>query len=136
MTAMIGRAAAAWFGIMLIAVANGALRIFVIVPLTGEAVGHLVSTLFLCLFVIFAASFAVRWIGAAETGPLLLVGGLWLAMTLAFEFLAGHYLFGNSWERLLANYDVASGRIWVLVPVTTLLAPWLGLKLRREIGSE
>jgi hypothetical protein len=44
-------------------------------------------------------------------------------LTLAFEFLAGHYLFGDPWERLLAEYNVARGRFWVLVPITTLLAP-------------
>jgi hypothetical protein len=136
MPAMLARAAAVWFGIMLIAVANGALRIFVIVPLTGEGVGHIVSTLFLCLFVLFTAAATIRWIGAAGTAPLCAVGGLWLAMTLAFEFLAGHFLFGNSWDRLLANYDVAGGRIWVLVLVTTFFAPLLGRKLRGEIGGQ
>jgi hypothetical protein len=64
---MLSRAAAVWFGIMLIAIANGALRIFVIVPLTGEAIGHIVSTLFLCLFVVFA------------------VGSLWLGLKLRRE---------------------------------------------------
>jgi hypothetical protein len=46
-------------------------------------------------------------------------------MTVAFELLAGHYLFGNTWERLLADYNVLRGRIWVLVLITTFLAPRL-----------
>jgi len=133
---MLARAGAIWFGILLIAIANGALRIFLIVPFTGEVIGHIVSTLLLCLFVLFAAAITIRWIGAAARGELLAVGGLWLAMTLAFEFLAGHYLFGNSWEILLSNYDIPAGRIWVLVLVTTFFAPRLGLKLRREIQGE
>jgi hypothetical protein len=46
-------------------------------------------------------------------------------LTLAFEFLAGHYLFGAPWPQLLADYNVLRDRIWVLVLATTALAPWL-----------
>lgn len=46
-----------------------------------------------------------------------------MILTLGFEFLAGHYLFGSSWEKLLADYNVARGRIWLLIPIVTLLAP-------------
>jgi hypothetical protein len=134
MPGVLARAAAVWFGIMLIAVANGTLRVFLIVPLTGETIGHVVSTLLLCILIIFVASLTVRWIGADTTRARLGAGGLWLAMTVAFEFLAGHYLFGNSWERLLANYDVLAGRVWVLVLLTTFFGPWLGAKLREELG--
>jgi hypothetical protein len=134
MPAALARAAAVWFGIMLIAVANGTLRVFLIVPLTGEAIGHIVSTLLLCILIIFVAGMTVRWIGATTTRALFCAGGLWLAMTVAFEFLAGHYLFGNSWERLLANYNVLAGRVWVLVLLTTFLGPWLGAKMREELG--
>ena len=46
-------------------------------------------------------------------------------LTLAFEFLAGHFLFRNTWERLLADYNLAQGRVWILVLVTTLVTPVL-----------
>ena len=52
-----------------------------------------------------------------------------VALTVAFEFLAGHYVFGNSWERLIADYDVFRGRIWILVLLMNLLAPlWVFLQ--------
>ena len=38
-----------------------------------------------------------------------MVGIAWVALTVAFEFLAGHYVFGNSWEKLLADYNVLRG---------------------------
>jgi hypothetical protein len=50
---------------------------------------------------------------------------MWVALTLAFEFLAGHYLFGTPWNQLLADYNVLGGRIWALALVTTAIAPWL-----------
>jgi hypothetical protein len=40
-----------------------------------------------------------------------------------FELLAGHYVFGNSWEKLLADYNLFRGRIWVLVLIVILFAP-------------
>jgi hypothetical protein len=32
-------------------------------------------------------------------------------------------VFGNTWERLLADYDVLRGRIWVLVLLANLVSP-------------
>ncbi len=69
---------------------------------------------------------SIRWIGPRTSSAALAVGGVWLALTLAFEFLAGHYLFHKAWATLLADYDVRRGRIWVLALVMTLLSPlWL-----------
>lgn len=44
-------------------------------------------------------------------------------MTIAFEFLAGHYVFGHPRQTLIADYDVFQGRIWILVLLANLLAP-------------
>jgi hypothetical protein len=49
---------------------------------------------------------------------------LWVALTLAFEFGVGHYIFGKPWPELLADYDLSRGRIWIAALVVTLLAPW------------
>jgi len=57
-------------------------------------------------------------------------------LTLAFEFLAGHYLFHNPWSRLLEDYDVARGRIWILVLFTTLLAPRVCASLRTLLSVD
>lgn len=52
-------------------------------------------------------------------------GALLAVAVAAFEFLAGHYLFGRSWPLLLADYNVLAGRIWPLVLIVTLVAPWI-----------
>jgi hypothetical protein len=44
-------------------------------------------------------------------------------LTLAFEFLAGHYAFGKSWAVLLEDYDLRRGPIWIAVFVMVLIAP-------------
>jgi len=54
----------------------------------------------------------------------------WLVLTLAFEFLFGHYVGGHSWRSLLDDYDLLSGRLWVLVPAWLAVAPYLFHRLQ------
>jgi hypothetical protein len=69
----------------------------------------------------------------ASTIDFLLIGVLWLALTVFFEFCFGHYVEGQLWDMLLANYNVLNGRIWVLVLLSELIAPpVLGLVLVRS----
>jgi hypothetical protein len=73
----------------------------------------------------------IGWIRTVSARDAWTVGSVWLSLTLAFEFLAGHYVFGHPWRRLLADYDVSRGRIWVLVLVTTVVAPVVTAAARR-----
>ena len=127
---MIARAVIAWLAILFLAIINGAVRQGLLIPRVGERTGHLMSTVLLSLLVLLAAWVLVPWVRPLARRDAWFVGILWVALTLAFEFLAGHYLFRNSWERLLADYNVGQGRIWILVLITTLLAPILVHTLR------
>ena len=49
----------------------------------------------------------------------------WLGMTVAFEELFGHYVDGKSWTDLAANYAIWRGRLWPLVLLMVVLAPFL-----------
>jgi hypothetical protein len=51
------------------------------------------------------------------------VGSAWVAMTLTFELGWGHFGEDLSWETMLADHDLSAGRLWVLVPMWTALAP-------------
>ena len=35
-------------------------------------------------------------------------------MTVAFEFGFGHFVAGHSWQRLLGDYNLLEGRVWLL----------------------
>jgi len=119
-----------WLLFMLAAVANGGFRDFVLSPRLGEMGAHLVSTAILCL-VIFAGSWVlVRMQRVQGTQTLLQVGVMWLVGTVLFEFLFGHYVVGHSWQRLLADYNLLNGRVWVLVLVTEMLGPLAAARLQ------
>jgi len=128
---MLVRAALAWLAILVLAILNGALRQALLIPRLGERAGHILSTILLSTLVVGAAWIFLPWIRPFTARDAWLIGFLWLALTLGFEFLGGHYLFRTPWATLLADYNVTRGRIWVLVLVTTLLAPVLVQVLRR-----
>jgi hypothetical protein len=48
-----------------------------------------------------------------------------------FEFRFGHYVMGRSWSRLLADYNLFAGRVWVLVLLTVLCMPLIAGERQR-----
>ena len=44
-------------------------------------------------------------------------------LTVSFEFGFGRLVMKHSWERLLHDYNILEGRVWILVLLWTLLAP-------------
>ena len=127
---MTGRAVIVWAGIAVIAVLNGGFRESVLIPRTGEAAGRAISTLMLSAAVLAVTFYTIAWITPDAGRDAWRIGVLWLAMTLAFEFLAGHYLFRVPWREITADYNVLRGRIWVLVLIVTLVAPAAAAALR------
>ena len=119
-----------WVALLALAVVNGAAREAWLVPRIGGRAGHAASSLSLSAAILLLAWLTIAWIDPASARDALLIGLVWLGLTLAFEFLAGHYLFRKPWNELLADYDILSGRIWVLVLVTTMLAPVLAAYTR------
>src|SRR4051794_12083212 len=98
---MFARALGVWLGILVLAVLNGAVRDLIVTPRLGERTGHIASTIVLCALIALVTRASIRWIGPASRMDAALIGASWLTLTLSFELLAGHYLFGNSWARLL-----------------------------------
>ena len=125
------RAAVAWLILLVLMFGNGALRVLVLQPRMGEEVARRVASLLGVVIVMaFARAFVAR-AGGATSGELLRVGLVWTALTLGFEFVFGHYVSGQSWAALLADYDVRRGRLWPLVLVATAIGPWLWAWWRR-----
>ncbi len=113
-----------------IAIANGGAReAWLLAPL-GEVAAHQASTL--SAIGLFGAY--IWWVmprlRPASTAQAAGIGGLWLLMTLAFEFLFGHFVAGQSWAALLANYDLTAGRLWPLIPAWVAIAPPLFHRIR------
>ncbi|MEW6447103.1 MAG: hypothetical protein AB1426_03305, partial [Bacillota bacterium] len=57
------------------------------------------------------------------------IGLIWLVLTVAFEFGFGHFVMGHSWSRLLHDYNLLKGRLWVLVLLWVAIAPYVFYRL-------
>jgi hypothetical protein len=120
---MLSRALVIWVVLLVIAVMNGGLRVAFLEPTMGQYAGHVASALILSALICLVAWLSVNWIRPHSARDAFVIGVDWLALTVAFEFLAGHYLFGDPWSSLLADYNLLQGRLWVLVLLVTLLSP-------------
>lgn len=106
---------AAWLGGAGIGVANGVLRETTYGRCMSAWAAHGVSgaTAVACFGAYFRA-LDRRWpIPTAREAAV--IGGVWLALTVAFEFGFGRAVAKQSWDELLADYDVTRGRTWPLV---------------------
>jgi hypothetical protein len=124
------QAALMWLLFAVLAVGLGALRVTLLEPLVGEPVAHVLGTLAGCALFLALIFRFVRWTDqrfpVARAKPRLVALGLfWTILTIAFEFGFGHYVMGHSWARLLADYNLLAGRLWVLVLLTLYAGPRL-----------
>ena len=120
---MFGRAVVVWFGIMVTAILNGALRDGVFTPKMGDPLARALSCVILAAVIFAVAWVTLPWMHPASDADAWRIGTVWLAMTLAFEFGVGHYLFHTSWTQLLADYNLLAGRLWIFVLAATFTAP-------------
>lgn len=114
----------AWLVLLLVAVINGGLRDFTYGRHVSELLAHQISCVIgIALFAVVISQYVRRW-SPASAREAWFIGAFWMVLTVAFEFLFFHYVAGHSWEALLANYDLASGRLWPLILLWVLVAPY------------
>ena len=104
-------------------VLHGTLRELLLTPIVGPLVSHQVSSLTASLLIVFVTWFLVPWIHAATQRDQIRLGLAWLTLTVAFEFGFGHWAAGYCWSDLVADYNLSTGRLWILVLVATAVAP-------------
>jgi hypothetical protein len=115
----------AWFVLLLVAVVNGGLRDFTYGKHVSELLAHQISCVIgILLFAVVISQFVLRW-PPASAREAWFIGAFWMALTVAFEFLFFHYVGGHTWEELWANYDMSRGRLWPLILLWVLVAPYL-----------
>jgi len=115
-----------WFVFVVYAIINGAIRNLLYQNKTKELTAHQISSVTgivgftIIIFIFLKLSNAVY--GSKD---LLVIGVMWVVMTVIFEFLFGRFMAGNTWQKLLDDYNLLSGRLWVIVLLSILIGPWL-----------
>ena len=124
-----------WLGLAVIGVVNGGLRQGLYSPWLTERFAHQQSTVtFLAVSAGYVWWLQRHWpLPSSRTATR--IGAAWVVLTLLFELGLGHYLVHESWSALLADYDLAEGRIWILAPLWVSLAPTVVRRLATTSGD-
>ena len=113
-----------WLLLFVLAIVNAGIREAFYKPKLGDNLGHAISSIIAIGYTLIITYFFVNYIKVSVTKiDLLLIGALWLTLTVVFEFGFGHYVMGHSWEYLLADYNILKGRLWSLVLLVTFVSP-------------
>jgi hypothetical protein len=126
---MISRYLLAWIPMILIGISNGILRENTYGKYIDELRAHQISTLTGILFFSLYIGTIVYFWRLESPNQAITIGLIWLALTVAFEFLFGHFIAGHSWSRLLQDYNLLAGRVWIFVLLAITFAPLLFYKL-------
>jgi len=112
-----------WFAFPFVGILNGVLREATYKNFTGNLLAHQISTITgIVLFGIIFYFIFKKWkIGSIKHA--ILIGLIWLGLTILFEFGFGHYIMKNSWEKLFHDYNIAEGRVWGIFLLWITIAP-------------
>ncbi len=119
----------AWVPMIFIAVANGVIRQFVYGPQMSELSAHQISCATAILLFFLYTRLLARLMPLKNSRQAFLIGGIWLILTVAFEFCFGLFIAGHSIDRLMHDYNVAAGRLWVLVLISLTLMPYIAFRM-------
>jgi hypothetical protein len=125
------RYVAAWFPMLCIAIANGALRQLTFAKVMPEVRAHQLSTATGAVLIGFFIWAVVQKWPPSSARQALSIGFVWLALTVAFEFFLGRFVLHRPWSQLLGDYNVREGRVWALFLVWLTLAPSTFFRFRR-----
>jgi hypothetical protein len=121
-----------WLILVILAIINAIIRESVygsyVTPFQAQQISAVIFIIILFIFtIIFLKVLPIK----ATSRQYLFLGLFWLALTIIFEFLFGHYIAGNSWSELLAAYNILRGQLWPAVLIAIALMPWIVSKINR-----
>lgn len=119
-----------WIPMVFIAILNGIIRNSVYQKYTGDLTAHQISTITAIILFGFYIWLIVPYLKLQSANEAIVVGLIWLGLTVAFEFMFGHFGVGHPWSKLFADYKIWEGRLWILVLVWTAIGPFVIFKLK------
>lgn len=115
----------AWLVILPFMIANGILRELVLEQIVSAPVAEAISAAIGIAIVLALTRRLLRPLVGKATGDLARASLILVLLTVAFEFLFGHYVDRKSWSELLANYAIWNGRLWPIALSTIAFTPFL-----------
>lgn len=124
-----------WFGMMILAIANGTARELLFAPYLSEQAAHQLSTFTLILLFSGYFRFLTIYRPIPSSRQAWIIGACWLVMTLLFETVIG-LISGADINDLLQHYNIFAGNLWIFIPLWTLFGPVIFQRLQHETKTE
>lgn len=110
-----------WLCFIPVAILNGGLREHVLDKALGEKWALPVSRVVLSICIFLITWLLMSRIGQLSVKNCIIIGLLWIFLTMLFEFASG-LAGGSTLRELVAAYNPRAGNLWLLVLAVTLLS--------------
>lgn len=119
----------------MLGIANGVTREVVYKDRVGEfRANQIAVAVLIALLALYFSILERRW-PIPTLRAAIAIGATWAILTVAFEFVFGHWVDGKTWSELPQNYNVADGRLWLVALIWISGGPAVTRRLRRSIGG-
>ena len=118
-----------WLSIIPFAILNGGLRQEILIPLLGEKTAQPISGILLCgiIFIIAYLFLKVKYYSYKKC---YFIGLIWMILTIGFETVFC-LLQGDTLQKIINNYDITTGNLWIIIVIFTGFVPVL-IRKRNE----
>jgi len=120
-----------WLIMIGVEAVHGLLRTTFLVPVVGDFRARQIGMFIGSALILLVAYVFVDWLHAPDRKSLMLVGLLWLALTVAFEIGFGHFVLWRSWESFANEYNLVRGGLLPFGPVVVVFSPLIATWLRK-----
>jgi hypothetical protein len=119
-----------WAAIALVEIIHGIFRRLVMEPRMGELPARQISVVSSSLLALLITFICYDLLKIRQTISLLLVGVIWVGITLFFDFWMG-LLLDTSWQRIALEFNPGQGQLSLWGVLVIALSPLIVSKLRR-----
>lgn len=131
MNTLVYRAVIIWLVIIAAETVHGILRTLLLVPLVGDLTARQIGVLIGSILVFFITFFTIDWLGTKTYRERLLIGALWVVLTVLFELSLGILVLNASWERIFSDYDLRNGGFMLFGLLLMFFSPAIAFFFRR-----
>jgi hypothetical protein len=133
LSAVVARGLVVWMIILAVETVHGIFRRILMEPVLGDLRARQISVLTGSIQIFIITMIFVRWLKATRAIDLVIVGAVWVVLTVAFEICLGRFVIGMTWDAIAADYDISRGGLMLFGLLAMLLAPLAAGKMLDEV---
>jgi len=133
MNSTLFRVVGIWILFVVVAKLNAVIREQILTQMIGQGLALPFSGVLLSILIFLITLGVVPFLNIYYSLGFWRVGIVWVLLTLIFEFVLGHCIIGNSWDSVLAIFNITEGNFFILVLLITAFSPYIAAKIRALI---